>query len=56
MRADIAAVASLRSEHSSAPPAPLPSELGGELERLAAADPVRYSAVATAVGALLARG
>lgn len=56
MLADIAAVALLRSQHASVPPAPLPSELGGELERLAAADPVRYSAVASAVGALLARG
>jgi GAF domain-containing protein len=55
MLADIAGVA-LTAERSSGPPVPRPAELGGELERLSAADPARYSAVASAVAALLARG
>ena len=56
MLADIAGVALVQSERSSGPPVPRPSELSGELERLSAADPARYSAVASAVAALLARG
>ena len=35
---------------------PDPGELGGDLSRLAAADPARYAMVATLVQALLARG
>jgi sigma-B regulation protein RsbU (phosphoserine phosphatase) len=55
MLAEIAGVA-LTAEHSAGPPVPRPAELGGELERLSATDPARYSAVASAVAALLARG
>jgi|GraSoiStandDraft_5_1057265.scaffolds.fasta_scaffold24232_3 hypothetical protein len=36
--------------------APTPAELGAELSGLADADPVRYEAIAAAVGALLAHG
>jgi len=38
------------------PAVPDPSQLGGDLERLAAAEPARYVAVAAAVAALLADG
>jgi sigma-B regulation protein RsbU (phosphoserine phosphatase) len=55
MLADIAGVALTQSGRATGPAVPRPSELGGELERLAAADPVRYSAVAAAVAALLGR-
>jgi hypothetical protein len=36
--------------------APRPTELAGDLQRLAETDAVRYAAVATAVNALLANG
>ena len=36
--------------------APTPSELAGELERLAANDPGRYSVIAETIAAVLARG
>ena len=55
MLADIAGAA-LTAERAAGPPVPRPAELGGELERLSVADPARYSVVAAAVAALLARG
>jgi len=53
--ADVAA-ASLAAGDLGAEPGPSPAELGAELAQLAEADPARYGAVASVIGALLAHG
>ncbi len=48
--------AALAGTTGTGPAVPTPAELGGGLQRLAASEPARYSALATAIGALLDRG
>jgi hypothetical protein len=53
--ADVAAVA-LEDAGATADPGPSAAEIGAELARLAEADPARYAAIASVIGALLAHG